>query len=365
MMSHHKRPRAFTLVELLVVIGIIALLISILLPTLARARDSAKSVKCGSNARQIATGIIGYAQDFQGQFPTGFHFTGDTRIIGEPAVPPLLRSVEGYIYAGSGYLNSARTNGYNLPWLTSAVVYTDANDNYHPVFYCPHVSTDFDQMKGHYGINNTIMPDWFATAGVAGLRARSNGSKNMAQLYGDNALLWDGQQEKFAAFPNQMNRSGTSMFVFPSLAFTGVDFSAISYWALIEQDWDRMFRSDEGEDPIAITPGDAWRSAEFSAMINLPNLGEYWYPGALEFLRGQEDIIIPGGTFETDLHLAPIMRNNGKTRCNTAFVDGSVRGLTYNPKEKHPAVPGGPYAVGELSRQHLRTKWPTSLPQLP
>jgi len=60
--------RGFTLVELLVVIGIIALLISILLPTLARARSSAQSTVCLSNLRQIYLGQSLYADANAGRY---------------------------------------------------------------------------------------------------------------------------------------------------------------------------------------------------------------------------------------------------------------------------------------------------------
>ncbi len=63
----------FTLIELLVVISIIALLIALLLPTLATARESAKMVICGSNLRQIAIGYNSYAAENGGWFPVSVY----------------------------------------------------------------------------------------------------------------------------------------------------------------------------------------------------------------------------------------------------------------------------------------------------
>ena len=69
------RRKAFTLVELLIVIAIIALLAAILFPAFSRARESARRSSCQSNLKQISLGLMQYAQEYDGHQPLYFLLT--------------------------------------------------------------------------------------------------------------------------------------------------------------------------------------------------------------------------------------------------------------------------------------------------
>lgn len=123
----------FTLVELLVVIGIIALLISILLPSLNAARQSAVKTQCLSNLRELGNAMAIYAAQFRGRVPIGF--------VASQATPPNgIANMEFQFAYVVNFKNGVRNNVGPMNLGLLAVARLTKNPK---AFYCPSETNEF------------------------------------------------------------------------------------------------------------------------------------------------------------------------------------------------------------------------------
>jgi prepilin-type N-terminal cleavage/methylation domain-containing protein/prepilin-type processing-associated H-X9-DG protein len=119
-MFHIKR---FTLVELLIVIAIIAVLASLLLPALGKAKETARAIKCCSNLKQLGVGWMSYLGDYNHRFPT------------KNCMPENDLNLRYWRFLGPYFGDNASSGTYNL-------------------YHCP---SEQDQTKVSYGCNLQIM----------------------------------------------------------------------------------------------------------------------------------------------------------------------------------------------------------------
>lgn len=119
------RKSAFTLVEILVVVAIIALLAAILFPVFGRARDKARQATCTSNLKQIYLGLRQYASDYDGSYPARARIGNSAyRHISDPQgfpqlLDPYIKSEQ--IWYCPSMLDSMKEQGYpGYAWVTSA-----------------------------------------------------------------------------------------------------------------------------------------------------------------------------------------------------------------------------------------------------
>jgi len=354
--------RAFTLVELLVVIGIIAVLIGILLPVLSKARSRAETIACQSNLHQLVLATQQYVTEFQ-TYPYGFVFNQQNwnkdRQVGNG------RPVAG----DTSYITWFSSIDKYMSPKTSVVIPLDANSGFidgstrrrfSQAFRCPSVQAGTFKQQVQYYQNGVIMPHMpIELPTGAGYRPAAQPAISApfkpSQVYPDCALFWDTPCFSDAADVTPSMFWGTGVGASQSgyaLFCTMIDDkgpAASSEAALLDHPDhpERRFRpnNQDGADPVlGSNQPIAWASDSW-----LASLGESYSQNA--------DY---GGGFTWNPGNARF-RHNGNSACNVAFVDGSVRTTYLNPRHIVKGAGAQTFVDNDFRRSWLQSKCPNNI----
>ncbi len=312
---------AFTLVELLVVIGIIAVLIGIRLPVLSGVAARGRDLKCQANLRSIMQAVHGYAAEHRGSMPWGYIFNRSDPVSWLPEV-----GNDDEVICWASLVSHYMDRSKPVVIRSSDASTSDIKALLSPALQCP----EADLGRPHavsYAMNIAVGSTPYEDRRAAAPPELLGRSIKQTQMLKDTAVLWD------TTFPHRWDwqpdiRGGWD--IDDQRIWTGANIPQWRYYTARDAYAHVPPGNLAHNKPVLMNAAQStWRNRD-------PAPGETWpYNGNLR------------------------LRHRKNTTCNVAFADGSVRLFTgrFRPDKtmhQHDAL-----------RRYFMVKWPTGVPPHP